>query len=168
MKQQMEYIPVNPGDVVVTNFGIYQHWSLVTDKICNQGKHMLISATKRNGTVKEEPWEVVTQGNHTYVAHMETTKPAYQIINDARMQIGKWVYSISENNCEHFIKYVSGLEVSSSQLKAGLGGALTGAALVGSLAENPKLIKFLAGALLVGGIAIATAKAMEKEPNQYI
>ncbi|MCF6441060.1 hypothetical protein L1077_16610 [Pseudoalteromonas luteoviolacea] len=78
---------VQPGDVVVSQFGLYQHWAVVSDMVCSQGKNMLISASKRTGTVKEEPWDTVTQGSHTYVAAIETEKSVIQILNDARSQI---------------------------------------------------------------------------------
>jgi hypothetical protein len=57
----MNTLEVQAGDVVVTTFGMDPHWSLVSDKFCSLGKNMLISATKRTGTVREEPWDDVTQ-----------------------------------------------------------------------------------------------------------
>lgn len=147
-----------PGSVVVSNFTGYQHWSLVTDRICNKGNYMLISATKRNGTVKEEPWDVVTKGSHTYVAHIESSRPVVEILDRARSQIGKWNYAVTDNNCEHFVKWATGLKVSSTQIKAGVAGAAAGAAMIGMASKEPKLWKFLAGSLFIGGIAVAATK----------
>lgn len=155
----MHNLAVQAGDVVVTQFGLYQHWSLVSDKLCAQGKNMLISATKRTGTVQEETWDAVTQGKHTYVAVTETDKSIPEILSDARSQIGKWVYSATNNNCEHFVKWGSGLKVSSKQVNAGLSGALVGGAAVAALIENPKMFKILGGAALMAGIAVLKAKA---------
>jgi hypothetical protein len=76
----MNNLVVQAGDVVVTQFGIYQHWSLVSDRLCSLGKNMLISATKRTGTVQEESWDDVTQGKHTYVAVSNTEKSISQIL----------------------------------------------------------------------------------------
>jgi hypothetical protein len=42
---------------------------------------MLISATKRTGTVQEEPWDDVTQGKHTYIAVSNTEKSIPQILS---------------------------------------------------------------------------------------
>ena len=159
----MKELVVSPGDVVVTNFGIYQHWSLVTDRVCELGNYMLISATKRNGTVQEEPWHVVTDNKETYVAEIETSYSVQQVLANARSQIGQWVYSVTDRNCEHFVKWASGLKMSSTQVKAGVGGAVAGAAAVAVISENPKLIKFLGGAVLVGGVAVLLAKAVEKQ-----
>ena len=159
----MEGLAVTPGDVVVTDFGIYQHWSLVTDAICEKGKPMLLSATKRNGTVKEEPWDIVTQGKTTYIVKIQRKKGTPDILQVARSQVGKWKYSVESGNCEHFIKWVSGLEVTSTQVTNTAIGAATGALVVGLVAENPKFIHFLGGALFVGGVALALTRATEKQ-----
>jgi hypothetical protein len=159
----MNNLVVQAGDVVVTQFGIYQHWSLVSDRLCSLGKNMLISATKRTGTVQEESWDDVTQGKHTYVAVSNTEKSISQILSDARSQIGNWAYSLTDNNCEHFVKWSSGLKVSSSQVKAGAGGLVLGGIAVAALAENPKAMKIVGGAVLLGGLAVMISKAVEKK-----
>ncbi|MDY0208342.1 MAG: lecithin retinol acyltransferase family protein [Pseudomonas sp.] len=153
----------NPGDVVVTDFTGYQHWSLVSDKLCEQGKPLLISATKRNGTVREEPWDTVTLGKETYVADVSYARPISEVLAMARSQIGQWRYSLTSNNCEHFVKWVAGLEVSSKQVVSGVAGALVGATAVGLIAEKPTTAKFLGGALLLGGLAVIASKASEKK-----
>ncbi|WP_022943139.1 lecithin retinol acyltransferase family protein [Psychromonas hadalis] len=159
----MKNLVVQAGDVVVTQFGLYQHWSVASDRLCSLGKNMLISATKRTGTVQEEPWDDVTQGKHTYVAVSNTEKSIVQILSDARSQIGTWKYSLTDNNCEHFVKWSSGLKVSSSQIKAGVGGLAIGGLAVVALAENPKAMKIVGGAVLLGGLAVMLAKAVEKK-----
>ena len=152
-----------PGDIVVTDFTGYQHWSLVSDKLCDLGKPFLISATKRNGTVREEPWDTVTHGKETYVADVSYLRPVSEVLVMARSQIGQWRYSLTSNNCEHFVKWVAGLEVSSKQVVSGVAGALVGATAVGLIAEKPTTAKFLGGALLLGGLAVIASKASEKK-----
>jgi len=159
----MNTIEVQAGDVVVTQFGVYQHWSLVSDRLCSLGKNMLISATKRTGSVQEETWDKVTEGKRTYVTVTNSEKPISLILSDARTQIGMWVYSITQNNCEHFVKWSSGLKVASSQVKAGIGGALVGGIAVAIFAEKNKTIKILGGAVIIAGIAIFTSKAEENK-----
>lgn len=159
----MNNLVVQAGDVVVTQFGIYQHWSVVSDRFCSLGKNMLISATKRTGTVQEEPWDDVTQGKHTYVAVTNTEKSIPQILSDARSQIGNWAYSLTDNNCEHFVKWSSGLQVSSSQVQAGVGGLIVGGVAIATLAENPKVMKIVGGGVLLGGIAVMLSKAFENK-----
>jgi hypothetical protein len=152
----------SPGDIVVTNFTGYQHWSLVSDKLCDLGKPFLISATKRNGTVREEPWDTVTQGKRTYVADVSYSRSVSEVLAMARSQVNQWRYSIRKNNCEHFAKWATGLEVSSTQVVAGVSGAVLGATAVGVIAEKPTTVKFLGGALLLGGLAVLASKANKK------
>lgn len=157
----MSYLAVKAGDVVVTQFGMYQHWSIVSDRLCGLGKNMLISATKRTGTVQEESWDYVTQGKYTYVVALDTNKSISQILANARSQIGKWVYSVTSNNCEHFVKWSLEKDVSSTQVKAFVGGAIAGGIAVATLAEKPKTIKILSGAVLGAGLAVLATKAEE-------
>lgn len=155
----MSYVEVKAGDIVVTQFDFYQHWSIVSDRCCSLGKNMLISATKRTGTVQEEPWDDVTQGKHTYVTEVNTLKSIPQILSDARSQVGNWVYSVTDKNCEHFVKWSSGLRVSSSQINAGASGIAIGALGVAALAEKPNVMKMLGGAAVVGLLAVLASKA---------
>tara|TARA_R110000737_G_C14624499_1_gene494333 strand:- start:11802 stop:12299 length:498 start_codon:yes stop_codon:yes gene_type:complete len=161
----MKNLVVKPGDVVVSDFGLYQHWSLVTDKLCEQGYPMLISATKRNGTVQEEKWIDVTQGKHTYVTNVSFDRPLSDVLFDARNQIGLWIYSITTNNCEHFVKKVTGLKVTSNQVVGGVAGAAIGATLVATLSENPKAIKILGVAALLAALVVLTVKATEQNES---
>lgn len=158
----MKELKVKPGDVVVTDFGAYQHWSIVTDRLCEFGRNMLISATKRNGTVREEAWHVVTQGKNTYIADVQVTISPQDLLAKARSVIGKWNYSVLERNCEHFVKWAAGLKITSRQVVSGVAGGVAGGALVAAISEEPKLLPILGGGLLVAGIAVWAAKASEK------
>lgn len=162
----MNYLVVKAGDVVVTEFGIYQHWSIVSDRLCALGKNMLISATKRTGTVQEETWDCVTQGKYTYVVALNTKKSVSQILADARSQIGRWIYSVTGNNCEHFVKWSLGKEVSSTQVKAFVSGAIVGGIVAATLSEKPKTINVLGGAVLGAGLGVLATKAERELDNQ--
>lgn len=164
----MGQIVVRPGDVVVTNMGVYQHWSIVSNRLCKDGFNMLISASRRTGTVMEEPWLNVTQGKDTYVADYRSELAVHKVLAAARSQIGKWSYSVTTSNCEHFVKWATGMEVTSTQVKAGVAGATVGALAVAALSEKPKSIKFLGGALLVGGLAVMATKAIEKSSDSRV
>ncbi|MCD9544298.1 hypothetical protein GLP24_05500 [Photobacterium carnosum] len=154
---------LNAGDIVVSNFGVYQHWSLVSDSLCKKGLPMLISATKRNGTVQEESWDVVTQGKYTYPAKVTYDRPVPEVLEFARSQIGEWKYSLTDRNCEHFAKWATGLKMSSTQVVAGATGAVLGVSLVGLCSENPKFANFLGGVLALGTLAVLVTKAVEKK-----
>jgi hypothetical protein len=69
---------------------------------------------------------------------------------------------MSSDNCEHFVKWALGIAVSSTQIKAGAGGAVVGFGLVKALSDSPSPVKYLGGAILVGGLAVYLAKALEK------
>ncbi len=159
----MQKTNIHTGDIVVSNFGVYQHWSIVSDTFCENGFPMLISATKRTGTVKEETWDIVTQGKHTYPAKVNYDRPVTEVLELARSKIGSWNYSVSDRNCEHFAKWATGLKVSSTQIVAGTTGAVLGASLVGICSENPKFAKFLTGALALGTLAVIATRAVEKK-----
>jgi len=123
---------------------------------------MLISATKRSGTVLEEPWDTVVGGRETVVVDMELRQSVSEVLAFARSHIGMWKYSITDRNCEHFVKSVNGYEITSKQVQAGIVGAIAGVGLVGGLSENPNLIKFLGAAVLVAGIAVYAVRVTEK------
>ena len=88
--------------------------------------------------------------------------PPKAILSLAKSQIGRWKYSLLNRNCEHFVKWATGLEVSSSQVIAGSAGAAAGAALVGLFSENPKLLTYLGGAAAIGTLAVLGSKAIMK------
>ncbi|MDD1794794.1 lecithin retinol acyltransferase family protein [Enterovibrio makurazakiensis] len=158
----MNTLSVKPGDIVATDFGLYEHWSIVTDKLCDQGLYMLISATKRNGTVIEEPWNVVTQGKKTIVSNVSSLNTIDEMLQKARTQIGRWKYSVTDNNCEHFVTWASGAKVTSNQLASGLTGGTVGAGLVAACSENPTALKLLGGFVLGVGIGVAASKITNK------
>lgn len=162
----MKKINVKPGDVVVSNFAGYQHWSLVSDRVCQNNVPMLISASKRTGTVKEEPWYVATQGNLTYVAKRAASAlDPSTALTVARSQIDQWKYSLFDRNCEHFVNWVATGKPKSSQVAAGIGGAALGAAGVYLIAEKPNGWKALLAAGLIAGLAVYGSKAIKNESS---
>ena len=62
------------------------------------------------------------------------------------------------------MKWSAGLKVSPSQVKAGVGGAVAGVALVGVVSENPKLYKYVGIGLLAAGLGVLIVKAVERKP----
>jgi hypothetical protein len=157
----MHYSP-QPGDILVTNFKLYQHWSLVSDKKCLQGKPMLISATKRNGTVQEETWDTVTKGHDSYITDLKHIQPIQEIVDTARSQINKWRYSVTTRNCEHFIKWVAGQEFNSKQVNNTIIGAVAGGLLAKTLLEKPTALKVLCLSALAGSAALLASRAEPK------
>ena len=150
-----------PGDVVVSNFAGYQHWSIVSDRKCNKNNYMLISANRRSGTVSEESFEVVTQNSQTFkVSGFEGIKNN-SLIGRARACVGKWKYSFIKANCEHFVFFILTGNANSEQVNNGLAGgfgALLGVAITSKKLHVSQLILILG---LAGYISVFATRAKE-------
>lgn len=104
---------------------------------------------------------MVTQRKPTYPIKVTYGRPIVAALDLARSQIDKWKYSLTTNNCEHFVKWAVGLEVSSKQVVAGV----IGAAIIKASAENPTTIKMLGGSLALGSLLVVGARAIEKNSD---
>ncbi|OED55747.1 hypothetical protein BEI46_09585 [Aliivibrio fischeri] len=144
----MNMLEVAPGDLIKSNFGSYDHWSIVSDSLCENGKFKLISATKRNGTVKEEEWDVVVNGKYTVVSNVESKYSPDEIIANARSQIDSWKYSLLNSNCEDFVYWASGVNISSKQVVGSVTGAAIGTATVAFCADKPTSSKLFFGGVI--------------------
>jgi len=158
----LKNLEVKPGDVVVTDMGVYQHWSLVSNKRSEDGEYMLISASDRKKTVAEEHWHATTHGKLTYVAEHQAIFPVDEVLRNARSMIGKWKYNVTNRNCEHFVNFVTKGELTSKQVKAGLAAGTIGALAAAALSDDPKVVKVAGVALLCAGVAVFASKAAEK------
>lgn len=160
----MSTINLKSGDTVITDFSSYQHWSIVSDRVDSQGTPFLISASKRTGTVKEEPWNDVVQGQPTKVAIIEKKLPNDAILARAKTMIGKWQYAVISKNCEHFVNWASNEEITSKQVVYGAIGFTTTAVLYTLLAEKPKLLGWgLLISAAAGLLSVAAAKPASQE-----
>jgi hypothetical protein len=138
----------SPGDLIKTDFGGYDHWSIVSDNVCENGNLKLISATQRNGTVKEEVWDVVVNGKYTVVSNVESNHSPHEILTKARSQIDVWQYSLINNNCEDFVYWASGINVSSKQVVGSVTGATIGVAVAAICSDKPTSSKLIFGGLV--------------------
>ena len=152
---------IKPGDIVATDYGVYDHWSIVSDRFCDAGKHMLISATRRNGTVKEEPWDIVVDGKETVRVPCKSSIKKKLIVAKARREINIWEYSLLNNNCEHFVNWVVGFGVTSKQVDYAINGALIGCSAVALLSDDISTEKLIGGALL--GLAVGSLFGRSKD-----
>lgn len=146
---------LKPGDLIMTNFGSYWHFSIVTDGKCREGKWQLISATARTGTVEEEPYDDVVRGRPTQLTPNQPALRANKIIASARSQVGIWKYCPITRNCEHFANWVSGFEVTSQQTRNAVFGAILAGTLTGMVARRPNPALLIGAALIGGGICLA-------------
>lgn len=139
----------NPGDIISLNCITYNHYAVISDRMGPDFKPMLISASSRTGTVREEVWSNVI-ANEKIKRH---PRPHFiepnLVLANARSQIGRWTYHLANRNCEHFVNWCSGLGLKSRQVKwgASLGVAATLATFF--LTEDKRALKTGAG-LLVG------------------
>ena len=159
----MNALNAKPGDIIVSQFNMYQHYSIVSDQLCESGTNMLISATKRNGTVREERWEVVTQGKRSYIVNVKADLAPSIVIDNARAMINKWRYCLTSNNCEHFANWAIGLSKHSTQVAASTGVGFTVASLIAMASDKPNLAKVFGLGALLGCGALLLAKAKEKK-----
>jgi hypothetical protein len=79
------------------------------------------------------------------------------ILEKARKQIGIWSYNLANRNCEHFVNWCTGLEVTSKQVKWGAGMGITAALLAYACTKDQRLIKATASlaAGTITGVAIS-------------
>jgi len=144
-----------PGDAVITDMGLYQHHSVVTDRIGPDNMPMLISASNRTGTVREECWSTVTGGRHTYTSSRLAAIPREEVLARARSQEGKWRYGMVTDNCEQFANWSRGLGKHSKQVASTATGALLGVAVVSTASEKPTAGALFVGALLGAALGLA-------------
>lgn len=157
----MNRLNLSPGDAVVSDFGLYEHWSIVSPLTCSKGLPMLISASKRTGTVQEEEWDKVTQGAKTRVVSIAPNLDRNAVIARARSQVGTWRYSVLKSNCEHFAKWSLGMPIKSEQVAGAIALGGVGAALA-LCEENPRLGMGLALVSLFAAGGVMLAKASVK------
>lgn len=160
-----DYTALVPGDILVSDFSFgpidYQHWSLVSDRRCEQGIYMLISATERTGTVCEEPAHEVIQCANTYKALHKSLWPIPKSIELARSHIGKWDYSVTERNCQHFINLVTGLGLRSSQVYAGITSGLIGGVGTALLKKDASWFEILSVTVASIASGVVASKALQ-------
>lgn len=164
----MNYIKnVKPGDIVVSDFGIYQHWSIVSDAICSKNKYMLISATNRCKTVREESWDEVTKGKNTYIVDLGHSLSVKEILLKARSYIGIWDYSLFSRNCEHFINLIVGNKIKSNQVEGAVLGLVVGTMVTKLFLKKES--KFLSSLILFGtmlmGLEVTKANGNKRIKN---
>lgn len=152
---------LRPGELILTSMGNYEHKSIVSDQRCAAGKLMLISATKRTGTVMEEPYDTVVMGRKTGYAQQQSDLPSCVVLENARSQIGKWQYQVLTQNCEAFVNWASGLKVTSRQVNGALLGAAIPVIVTRMIAKKPSLPTFAFIALVGGAIGLASTQVLK-------
>lgn len=159
----MNIFSLKPGSLVVTNFGVYQHWSIVSDRIDNNKKPYLISASRRTGTVKEELWDTVTQGNKTEVVTSSEKLNTKAILSRAKAKIDSWKYDVIARNCEHFVNWVAYEELTSKQVTSASVGFVSGVTLYSMLTKTSRLSLALTIGVGLGALAVYFTKPSSRK-----
>lgn len=147
----------NPGDIIAVDCKTFTHYAVTSNVIGKDGFHRLIGASQRTGTVREEDWSTVVGHRQIKIITNPGILSPEQILTKARSQISRWIYSLTSNNCEHFVNWSLGLPKNSKQVtSAVLFGSLAYAAVY-ALASDGKGWKALLG--LAAGALIGTQLA---------
>lgn len=143
--------PLQPGRPVKIGRRGYNHYAIVSDRSAG-GKPMLISLSRRTGTVAEETWDEVVQGRQVTPSVLQSDLPPPEIIARARSHIGRRRYRLLSDNCEHFVCEVLGLSRRSRQLETAAGAGAAAVLLALRLARLHPLAAVAAGAagMLIG------------------
>lgn len=142
---------LQPGQPVKIGRRGYNHYAIVSDRSAG-GKPMLISLSRRTGTVAEESWDAVVQGRRVTPSALRSELPAPEIVARARAQCGRKRYRLLTANCEHFVREALGLPARSRQLETAAGAGATSLLLALRLARVHPLVAVAAGAagMLIG------------------
>lgn len=126
-RQQNIWVPP-AGTVVRVRQGFYDHIAMLGDHAMG-GERAVVAFSAQAGGLVEEPFSAFARGQAVVIEGYLGSLPPAVVMQRARMKQGQ-AYSLSEFNCEHFVRYAHGVPVESPQLRqwAFLGG------LVGVLA----------------------------------
>ncbi len=103
------------GLVVYIQLGLIKHFGIITS-INEFGEVTVISNSKKHMSVIEETLESFSQGHKVLICNHKSKYQAGYLINRARQQLGK-KYSLFNDNCEHFVRWVHHLKPESPQLQ---------------------------------------------------
>lgn len=106
---------LSAGDVVSIQLGIIEHFGVVSDKYIN-GVPCIISNSHKKGMVVEESIQEFANGRAITVHQYSGSLNPIQIISRARSRLGE-SYNLIKWNCEHFIRWATGLEPKSPQVR---------------------------------------------------
>ncbi len=136
---------LEPGLAVKIGRRGYSHYAIVSDRHADD-RPMLISLSRRTGTVAEESWDEVVQGREVTRSGLPSELPPAEIIARARSHIGRRRYRLLSDNCEHFVCEVLGLPSRSRQLETAASTGATTLLVALRLARVHPLVAVAAGA----------------------
>lgn len=119
------------GTVVRVRLGLYDHVAMLGDRAIG-GERSVVACSAQAGGFVEQPFSAFARGQAVVIEGYLGSLPPAVVMQRARMKRGQ-AYSLSDFNCEHFVRYAHGVLVESPQLRqwaflGGLVGVLTLAA----------------------------------------
>lgn len=109
------------GEVLSTSGLLCQHYMIVV------GPNLVVHASKENGVVLARISNVIA-GKHVINHERWGEISNFKIILRAISMIGK-PYNLFERNCEHVVRYASGVKVESPQIQLAVTAVLVAGAL---------------------------------------
>lgn len=106
------------GSIVSTDRTFYPHVGIIASKD-RDGRITVISNSNSRGCVVEETLAEFLGGGDLRIDGYPSSLPPHAVLARARAKIGS-PYSLINFNCEHFVRYVHGLEIKSPQLTTGI------------------------------------------------
>lgn len=124
-KRQRDIWELPAGTVVRVRYGFYEHVAMLSEHAIG-GERAVVSFSAQAGGFVEEPFSVFARGQTVVIEGYLGVLPPAVVMQRARMKGGQ-TYSLSDFNCEHFVRYAHGVPVESPQLRqwAFLGGLVS-------------------------------------------
>lgn len=123
-KRQQDIWELPAGTVVRVSHGFYEHVAMLSAHAIG-GERAVVSFSAQAGGFMEEPFSIFARGQTVVIEGYLGVLPPVVVMQRARMKKGQ-AYSLSDFNCEHFVRYAHGVPVESPQLRqwAFLGGLM--------------------------------------------
>lgn len=148
----------NLGDHLISSRGFYKHHGIYS------GKDLVIHYSGLADGMQAGPVEEVSleefcsDKGYDVVSHKNRKYSGQESVNRARRRLGEDAYSVTGNNCEHFVNWCIDGDHKSSQVDAGTGigsGTLSTAAGIGGRAAvaSAGSVAGLSGSGVMSGLA---------------
>lgn len=126
---QINLAALHPGTIVSTGQPGFRHYGVITGSYIN-GWPTVISNTGKFRMVVEEPLALFHEQSDLRVEGYWGVLPPHEVLARARAKLGS-PYSILTSNCEHFVRFVHGIEPESPQIQLAVAGAILLGLLIG-------------------------------------
>jgi hypothetical protein len=112
------------GTVVRVRHGFYEHVGMLSEHAIG-GERAVVSFSAQADGFVEEPFSIFARGQTVVIEGYLGVLPPVVVMQRARMKRGQ-AYSLSDFNCEHFVRHSHGVPVQSPQVRqwAFLGGVV--------------------------------------------